>query len=113
MRRWLRRRPSYRADGAKALIEAFNTESQYNDQLSVVMLAAIGANDAALDIFFENADIEDDIIKNAWMWPHFADMRKSPRFKELLEHYDLPNAWRELGWPKFCRAIGDDDFECE
>jgi len=98
---------------ATALIEAFNTQNQYNDQFCVIMLAAIGANDAALDILFANADIEDDIIKNAWMWPHFADMRKLPRFKDLLEHYDLPNAWRELCWPKFCRAIGDDDFECE
>ncbi len=99
--------------GAKALIEAFNTENQYNDQFCVIMLAAIGANDAALDILRANADIEDDIIKNAWMWPHFAVMRKLPRFKDLLEHYNLPNAWRESGWPKFCRAIGDDDFECE
>ena len=98
---------------ARALIEAFNTQSQYNDQFSVIMLAAIGANDAALDILRENADIEDDIIKNAWMWPQFADMRKSPGFKDLLKHYNLPNAWRELGWPKYCRPIGDDDFECE
>jgi TolB-like protein/Tfp pilus assembly protein PilF len=98
---------------AKALIEAFNAQNQYNDQFSVIMLAAIGANDSALDILRQNADIEDDIIKNAWMWPHFADMRKLTRFKDLLEHYDLPNAWRELGWPKFCRATGDDDFECD
>jgi len=98
---------------ARALIEALNLENQYNDQFSVFMLAALGANDAALDILFENADIEDDIIKNAWLWPHFDGVRKSPRFKELLEHYGLPNAWRQTEWPKFCHAVGEDDFACE
>ena len=98
---------------AKALIIALNNEHQYNDQFCVFMLAAIGANDEALEILWENADIEDDIIKNAWMWPHLDGVRQLPRFKKLLEHYNLPNAWRELGWPKFCRAVGDDDFECE
>lgn len=98
---------------AKALIEALNTDNQYNDQFCVFMLAAIGADDAALDILWENADIEDDIIKNAWIWPHFSGVRKSPRFKKLLEHYNLPNTWRQLGWPKFCHAVDDNDFECE
>ena len=98
---------------SQALIETFNTQSQYNDQFAVVMLAAIGADDAALDILWESAEIEDDIIKNAWMWPQFDRIRKSPRFKELLEHYGLPNAWRQIGWPKFCHAVGEDDFECE
>jgi tetratricopeptide (TPR) repeat protein len=98
---------------AKALIIALNNEHQYNDQFCVFMLAAIGANDEALDILWENADIEDDIIKNAWMWPHFDGVRQLPGFKKLVEHYNLPAAWRELGWPKFCHAVGDDDFECE
>ena len=75
-------------------------------------MAALDEYDAAIDILWENADIEDDIIKNAWMWPHFEGVRKSPRFKKLVEHYNLPNAWRQMGWPKFCRAVGDDDFEC-
>ena len=52
---------------AKALIQELNKQDQYNDQFCVFMLAAIGANDEALDILWENADIEDDIIKNAWM----------------------------------------------
>ena len=64
-------------DDAKALIIALNTEHQYNDQFCVFMLAAIGANDEALDILWENADIEDDIIKNAWMWPHFDGCQAS------------------------------------
>jgi tetratricopeptide (TPR) repeat protein len=98
---------------AKALIIALNNEHQYNDQFCVFMLAAIGANDEALDILWENADIEDDIIKNAWMWPHFDGVRQLPGFKRLLEHYNLPAAWRELGWPKFCHAVGEDDFACE
>jgi len=100
-------------DEAKALIEKLNTENQYNDQFCVFMLAAIGANDEALDILWENADIEDDIIKNAWLWPHFDGVRQLPGFKKLVEHYNLPNAWREMGWPKFCHAVGEDDFACE
>lgn len=99
--------------GAKALIDALNAASQFNDQFCVVMLAAIGADGAALDILWKNADIEDDIIKNAWMWPYFDRVRSSPRFKKLLEHYNLPIAWRQLGWPKFCHALNDSDFECE
>ena len=100
-------------DEAKALIEELNTQNQYNDQFCVVMLAAIGANDEALEILRENADADPGILKNAWMWPHFDDLRQLPGFKKLLEHYNLPNAWRQLGWPKFCHAVGEEEFACE
>jgi len=100
-------------DEAKALIEELNTQNQYNDQFCVVMLAAIGANDEALEILRENADVDPGILKNAWMWPHFDDLRQLPGFKKLLEHYNLPNAWRQLGWPKFCHAVGEEEFACE
>ncbi len=41
-----------------------------------------------------------------------------PRMKELIlrteRRWDIPwtAVWRKYGWPKFCRPLGDDDFEC-
>ena len=35
-----------------------------------------------------------------------------PRFKPMIIDSGLLRYWRARGWPKRCRPIGDDDFEC-
>jgi TolB-like protein/DNA-binding winged helix-turn-helix (wHTH) protein len=45
-------------------------------------------------------------------WAHvFRDMRRLPRFKEVVREEGLVEYWRGAGWPDLCRLAGD-DFEC-
>ena len=39
-------------------------------------------------------------------------MLRDPRVKAKLVEYGFVRYWREKGWPKGCRPLGDTDFEC-
>jgi TolB-like protein len=44
--------------------------------------------------------------------PIFAELRKDPRFKEIVRDIGLADHWRATGkWGDFARPVGDDDFE--
>ena len=48
------------------------------------------------------------------MWNPDADkFRKSPQFEQLVRESGTLTYWQERGFPDFCRAVGDDDFECD
>jgi DNA-binding winged helix-turn-helix (wHTH) protein len=48
------------------------------------------------------------------LWdPVFAEVRRSPAFKQLLRDFGYVEYWRITGeWGDFCRPLGADDFEC-
>ena len=39
-------------------------------------------------------------------------VRRTAAFKELVQELKLVDFWRTRGWPTYCRALGNDDFEC-
>jgi TolB-like protein/Tfp pilus assembly protein PilF len=46
-------------------------------------------------------------------WAHvFRDMRRLPRFKDLVRAEGLVDYWRASRWPDLCRPEGDADFVC-
>ena len=48
------------------------------------------------------------------MWnPDAEGFRKSPQFEQLVRDSGTLLYWQETGFPEFCRALGDDDFECD
>ena len=50
------------------------------------------------------------------MWgpdsPNVA-MRKSPRFRQVLEDNGLVALYKVRGWPDRCRSAGAEDFVCD
>ena len=48
-----------------------------------------------------------------WWFPYPLDWRESPHRKRLMRDIGLPDFWRKHGFPSHCRALGDDDFECD
>ena len=49
-----------------------------------------------------------------YMWlPQAADFRRSGYFKKMIRESRILEYWQERGFPEHCRAIGDDDFECD
>ena len=45
--------------------------------------------------------------------PHWAEFRKTPFFKQFIRNNNYLAYWREQGFPKQCRPVGDEDFECD
>jgi hypothetical protein len=50
--------------------------------------------------------------------PHYfwlninQDVRRMPRFNDLVRHVNLEEYFREYGWNDFCQPLGMEDFEC-
>jgi len=77
-------------------------------------LAYAGDLDAAMDILEPIAMEENWYVLNNF-WNHTEEinaLRQSPRFKQMLTKMGLPAYWRAHGWPDFCQAVGNGDFEC-
>ena len=45
--------------------------------------------------------------------PFMTPYRRSPQFKEYARETGRYATWKLLGFPRWCRAVGEDDFECE
>ena len=48
-----------------------------------------------------------------WWRPYPRDWWDSPHRKRLVRQMGLPEYWRAHGFPAQCRAVGQDDFECD
>jgi TolB-like protein/Tfp pilus assembly protein PilF len=77
--------------------------------------AFVGAPDRAMESA-ERAlavgDANSNALRSLWH-PKFAAIRKTARFKTLMQNAGLVDFWRAKGWPDLCRPVGADDFECD
>ncbi len=48
-----------------------------------------------------------------WWYPYPTDFRESPHRKRMIRDFGLLAHWQKHGFPTQCRAVGDDDFECD
>ena len=49
-----------------------------------------------------------------WMWDSsYQEFRQTSAFRSRVTESGLLAYWRTNGWPDLCRAVGDDDFECD
>ena len=48
-----------------------------------------------------------------WWFPYPEHFRNSAARKKMMSRVGLPRYWRKHGFPPMCRAVGDDDFECD
>jgi tetratricopeptide (TPR) repeat protein len=53
------------------------------------------------------------IYFNPIMTNLFRAVMSQPAMKEYFTEIGLVDHWRETEWPSFCRAVGEDDFECD
>jgi TolB-like protein/DNA-binding winged helix-turn-helix (wHTH) protein/tetratricopeptide (TPR) repeat protein len=52
-------------------------------------------------------------VPGAFWTRDMKDVRRHPRFKDLVRKVGLEDYFREFGWNDYCRPLGEDDFECE
>ncbi len=67
-----------------------------------------GDFEAAADLMLRN----DTALHFAWM-PLFREYRQSAAFKEMLRRAGIVDYWKANSWPKQCRVLKGDDFECD
>jgi TolB-like protein/Tfp pilus assembly protein PilF len=48
-----------------------------------------------------------------WWFPYPEDFKQSPHRKRMIRNFGLFAYWQKHGFPPQCRAVGDDDFECD
>ena len=79
----------------------------------VALLAAyLGDHELAVDALRVFKETRSPAFQNVW-YPLLADVRKDPRFKDIIRGTGLVDFWRKTGqWSDFCRPLGADDFEC-
>ncbi len=60
-------------------------------------------------------ELEKNVGSGQWiLWhPDAAEFRGTPQFKRLVRKLGIYDYWLERGFPRQCRPLGDDDFECD
>ena len=77
-----------------------------------IMAACFGDPEFALDAMEKGVSINGNLLSLSWC-PVFREVRRLPRFKELMREIGLVDYWKEFGWPDICRPVGVDDFVCD
>ncbi len=107
VRGWLDAVKNRGADHSKdlATLEAWRKKQGF--EISDVYPAVLGVFGA-----YDKYGERQDFAHFAW-WPRAHAYRQTKYFKELVSNRNYLPYWRKFGFPKGCRAVGDDDFECE
>ena len=77
-----------------------------------LVLAAYSLVPLAFGMYDEMLSRPISALMEAWH-PQAGKFRRSPQFKVLIRDTGTLRYWQERGFPDFCRAVGDDDFECD
>jgi len=66
----------------------------------------------AYDYFVDANDMKNSEFSQIWQ-PSWTEFRQTTYFKQFVRNNNLLAYWREAGFPKQCRPVGEDDFECD
>ena len=94
------------------ILEGFDDRG--NPEPIILCLALIGQTDRAASLAL--ADVQDSWMVLSLFWgssKQAGEMRQTEIFRETLEDMDLLDFYRNYGWPDLCRAVGEQDFECD
>jgi adenylate cyclase len=117
----------YDGRGQGALIEpTFNAmiDRDFESESVRASIEALykAATGAALDwsfngyeaLVFKNYGAITDYPDNPfWWYPYPEDFKQSPHRKRMIRDFGIFAYWQKHGFPPQCRAVGDDDFECD
>ncbi|MCZ6912900.1 MAG: tetratricopeptide repeat protein, partial [Proteobacteria bacterium] len=85
-------------------IDLLSTQMTESSRAAQFVWLTIGAYDR----------VEADYFAHIAMWrSDQKDFRGSPDFKRVARDSGFEEYWRAHGFPPQCRAVGDDDFECD
>ena len=82
---------------------------KYHD---IALLAAyFGDPEFALEVFSHEMPYTNIRFGALW-YPVMSDVRRLPRFRQLVTDVNLVEYWQAYGWADYCRPLGDVEFVC-
>jgi len=66
----------------------------------------------AYDYFARSNSMKNSGFSQMWQ-SDWTEFRQTTSFKQFVRNNNLLTYWRSAGFPKQCRALGEDDFECD
>ena len=101
-----------------ALRELYIIYDNYNNPKSseladmAIWAACCGDPEFALKAIEKSFSI--DYSRQNFIWfPVMHEVRRLPRFKELVKKIGLVDYWNKFGWPDICHKLDNGDFECD
>jgi len=105
---WIRALENPDADNSAGLARFKHWESQTESGMTLADMAIV------LFAFGANEEYADSRYRYFYMWlPDARGFRTTPYFKNTIRDTGVLAYWQQKGFPEFCRALGDDDFECD
>ncbi|MEE8371531.1 MAG: hypothetical protein V3R73_05225, partial [Sphingomonadales bacterium] len=81
--------------------------------LGPVMVYRLFGKDGSLDaMIYQLENLGSPSGNTQFDLPFSGEIQADPRFKALVKKAGLVDYWRARGWPRYCRPVGADDFEC-
>lgn len=80
------------------------------EMIDLKLVFDIGGNGAVLDTMEQINDYDSMAY---YQTPFMSEIRKTERFKTVMQYLGLADYWRLRHWPDFCHSISDTDFECD
>ena len=78
----------------------------------IAMLAVyFGDPEFALKVKGEEVRLNTSRLHAVW-YPVMSEVRRLPKFKDLVTELNLVEYWRAYGWADACEPLGDNDFTC-
>ncbi len=66
----------------------------------------------AYDYFVKSNSMGLSEIAEIWQ-PNWTEFRHTTSFKQFVRNNNMLAYWRKAGFPEQCRALGEEDFECD
>ena len=80
---------------------------QWGLRVPYTIASALGANAEIIEQY-------ENYSPKFWMWtPTLRPFRRSEAFRAFVRERGLLAYWQTHGWPDLCRAVGENDFECD
>ncbi len=103
-------------EAALRILRAAFDDPAYQDGARLAVIAQWAVHFGDTDLAFEAlrrgfVELRGLTVIQIWH-PIFAELRRDPRFKEIVRDVGFVDLWRQTGdWGDFARAVGDTDFE--
>jgi tetratricopeptide (TPR) repeat protein len=102
-------------DGLAELLRFYN-DNDFQDLESLTWIAYwaayFGDPELSMNAIEKVIDIDAENIKHYWQ-PIFKEVRRVPRYKDLVEKIGLVEVWEKFGYPDLCKPTDDGDFVCD